>query len=338
MNTGPIVPKEQPVIIQSELIHQFRNETTPRITDPKYVLKALFQKTGPDITVYPSEFYWYFQIPLQGAWVKGTIVWGLEDPDSIELSFYVQSRNFLPDGKENFVSGSKDGWGGNLAKDLGCKVGGIEKDATGLIRRIDCFGISKIFHYPFVNRDLEANRSKLREREALLPGEQHWGDFIDESGLRFSAIFLPEEKMFVEVLHPDDERLLRLVHYPKQQVYHDGNTDFVFYKEGKRLVLIGVYKFSVMENSMNDGPHDQLPHADMWAGNIEMIGKFIPKLSKYRPELESDDFGNLKKFKNARFVITEHFNYEHINDFSYVPKCLNDRKRFHACIQGGGKH
>ena len=327
-----VPPAQKPYIsIQSNLIEQFRSSEETTLKRPEVILRALFEQTGNEITVYPSEFYWYFHIPVSGTWIRGTIVWDLEKPN-LELSYYQVKRMFLPDGNENFDTQNKDGWVGDLANDLGCEVGDVEKGEKGLIRRVNCLGIAKVFHYPYVNQDRDANRARLRAAGVLLPGEEHWGDFIDESGLRFSAIYLPSEKIFIETLHPGDERLVRLTHYPKQQVYHDANSDFVFYKDGNRYILIGVYKFHVLENDMFDGPHDQLPHADMWAGNIEMIGSIIPKLSTYHSFAAVDQFGNLKNYPGARFVIADHINYEHINDFKHVPACARMKKSRFACL------
>jgi hypothetical protein len=83
---------------------------------------------------------------------------------------------------------------------------------------------------------------------------------------------------------------------------------------------------------MFDGPHDQLPHADMWAGNIEMIGSIIPKLSTYHSFAAVDQFGNLKNYPGARFVIADHINYEHINDFKHVPGCARMKKSRFSCL------
>ncbi len=324
--------KPRPIILQSAWIQQFRSDEGVDYREPAQVLRALLESTPSEVDVLPSEFYWYFQLPAQAAWLRGTMVWNLQSPDRMEFSYYALSRGFLPQGTENFSGKAQFTWAGELSEMPGCTVGGLERDDRGLIRRIKCFGISKTFHYPFLNKDIESNRARLRSLGCLLKGEEHWADFMDESGIRFSAIFLPAEKRVIEIVHPDDVRLLRLTHYPAQDVWHDSNTDFVFFKDAERYVLIGNYKFHMLENNYFDGPHDQLAHADMYVGHVEPLGKLIPKLGSYLPEMPVDEYGTFAKFKHGRFVIADHVSYEHMNDFAHVPKCRRDRPGFYGCL------
>jgi hypothetical protein len=323
-----------PVYLNSEWVSAFRADNVRNfsdLTEPKAIVKTLFENSPSDVTVYPSEFYWYFKMPVAGSWVRGSLTWFVESSDKMTLNYYEDNRNFTASGESYKLDPRSFGHDFDLAKDIGCQVGGIEYASDGIIRKVSCFGMSKTFHYPYLNKNKEFNSAKLNKLGSLYEGEEYWGDFIDESGLRFSAIYLPSEKLFIEVLHPDDHKLVRLKHYKSENVYLDSNTDFVFYKDGSRYVMLGVYVYNSIENNMFDGTHDQLPHADMLAGHIEKIGKIIPNLF-YSHDLPVTEFGEFKDMSGVNFVIDLHVKYVHIKEFSYVSKCSKDKPQFYRCL------
>ena len=70
----------------------------------------------------------------------------------------------------------------------------------------------------------------------------------------------------------------------------------------------------------------------MYAGHVEKLGKLIPKLSTYMKEMPVDDYGTFIRYKGGRAVISNHISYEHILNFSHVPKCNRKNPGFYGCL------
>lgn len=264
--------------------------------NPKQVFQAVFANLDDEVTIYPSENYYYFELPIQGKFLKGNIGFSVDFRERGELTFgYDEVRAFKEDDSD---------------------TGGVgifsEKDGVEL-KKVNPFKYTVTFQEKTVTFNLNQLEQKLDENIRLAKDEVFVGRSFDESGLKFFLIFnqkhnhfmwlLDEEKNFPETLSKINDEILI------------GNrTAFAFYNdvENNRKILIGVSQTEQGKNSWYDGPFDQLPDNYIASDKVQ-IQKYIEAAYPYTK-------GNINKFgiylddEGSRVAIAPYLAYTKTND------------------------
>jgi hypothetical protein len=169
----------------------------------------------------------------------------------------------------------------------------IQKEEKEGVLTVSYKGKSVSFKLPEETREIE-----------VLPGEEVVGYVFDESGMDFFLLFNKEKNSFYYVL---GERVTDKIKGVGEELFLGGRSDFVFYKDGSRMVLVGVNKKNVEENNYLDGPGDQVPlRAD--------ISGFLYKAYPLE-EGEIDQHGVfLNRTVWSRVLINPYMQYENLND------------------------
>lgn len=236
--------------------------TDTNVRDPDAVFGRVFASLRPEVTVYPTENYYYFAFAAGGKTIWGNLRLDASDRDRglIHMGYFEYDEN----GK------FQDREGGEKA--FSAKDGVIVKKEADFSYSISYRGKRVLFKLNDVGM---APPRKAK----LAPNETFVGPVFDESGMKFFIIYIGPEKHLMYVLNED-------VYVPESFTDFDENvsigrrTGFAFYKDTKnsRKILIGVYGENTARNNYYDGPFDQLP--DNYASQTNM-GAYIEEMYPY---------------------------------------------------------
>lgn len=271
------------------------------------VFRYVFSNLNGKVTVYPSENYYYFQFPMLGKTLSGTLTLYPEQRDSAKIGFgYGTKVEDKARHKYYFIRG-----GGN---DLSVKDG-------VKLRKINDFKYSVTFEGRTVIFNLY-NPGLTQPQKALLrDDEEYVGTSFDESGLQFHLIFnnsvsylfwiLNEDVFVTETFSPAGIGI--------EDVIIGDRTEFAFYDDSlhSRKILIGVSGLNVLHNNWYDGPFDQLPDNYVYTGQIDMK-KYL--IAHYKVDsTEIDKYGNYNR--EARIPVAPYTVYFSKDELAFVDSC-----------------
>lgn len=210
--------------------------------DPRAVFGHILAQLPDEVTVYPTENYYYFSFFQDGVRYAGNIrlAIDLRDKGLVAFNFFREASAWQEDSTDSYREfGEKDG----------VRVGKV----SDLVYRISAEGKSVTFKL----NDLSAVKPT-----ALAEGETFLGPVFDESGLRFFLIFDETRKLFRYVLDettPVPDELMRTDELP--HISLGRRTGFAFFDDPLigRKILVGVFDANSRVNNAFDGPFDQLP-------------------------------------------------------------------------------
>ena len=210
---------------------------------PLDVLRHVLAAAGEEITVYPSEGYYYFQFQNGPQRILGNIRFDLVD---------------AAQGKLNFGYYAPAAYGRETA------------DHFSVLSAAD--GLSLVTIAPFEYRlQFEGRQTRVHiydAREELAgdkpigPGESYVGPVFDESGVRLHLLFDEVENAFFFVLNDTAPPADTYSVYPGTGRLELGDrTAYAFYQDTarSRRILVGVSETNIRANTYFDGPFDQLP-------------------------------------------------------------------------------
>ena len=213
------------------------------------MLWHVFSRLPPEVRVYPSENYYYWQLDIDGRHLQGNIRLSANARDEGMIGFAYSEQRVLGEdtaAPERLVHRAILG-----------AADGVTLTKSG-DRRYD-LGYSD----HFVRFHLENLPQTPPRSEILRQGEEFVARTFDESGLQFLLLFQARERFFFWVL--DEAPSLKVAEhfvFIRERVVIGRRTRFVFRVDGAagdRKVLIGVSRASVQSNDYYDGPFDQLP-------------------------------------------------------------------------------
>ena len=270
------------------------------------VFENIFTLLPNEVTVYPSENYFYFEFVNGGTLYQGNI--GLFKDElknnSINFGYYTKSGHIFDDMNDIFKYYS-------LGKKEGLTVNKID-NYTNSIQYKNKKVIFKSFQF-----DLEkSNQLKLTENEILI------APTFDESGITFYLIYNNKMNSFYWVLNEHTVFLEKLNLF-NEDLSYSKRTDFVFYNDKKynRKILVGVNYYNIRKNNWFDGPFDQMPDNIIENGNA----KVLPYLQKAFPEEATnfDIYGNFLNDESSRIALSSYQTYLNISN---IVKQLNQLK------------
>ncbi len=248
------------------------------LTDQREVFRFVFSQLDDEVTVYPSENYYYFEFTARGKTLAGSISLFPEDRDSARVGFGYATR--LED-KARHKRYFNTGEGAKLTAQDGVRLEAL--DAFTYAVRFE----GKTVRFHLYNPGLEPP-----QKAALRPDERFVGPSFDESGLRFYLLFNETTSKLFWILNEDGFVPETFRTTDIEGVVIGDRTEFAFYVDSvqTRKILIGVAGLNVLHNNWYDGPFDQMPDNYVYTGQID-LKKYL--MAHYGYEASAiDDYGN----------------------------------------------
>ncbi|WP_303435493.1 hypothetical protein [Tenacibaculum sp. 1_MG-2023] len=298
--------KSPKIDLNQEYIEQLLSSSS-QINIEKHleVFENIFNSLPNEVTIYPSENYYYFEFVSNGINFQGNI--GLFHDEllkgQVNFGYYVKSGHVFSDMDDiykYYSLGKKDGL---TVKRIDAYTNSIEYKGKEIIFNSFKFDLSK-------NKNL-----KTREHEVLI------APTFDESGTPFYLIYNKEVNYFYWILNEHTGIKENLNKY-SEDLYYSKRTDFLFYNDKKydRKVLVGVNYYNIRKNNWYDGPFDQMPD------NIIDDGKasVLPYLKLAFPSEASnfDKYGNFLDDESSRIALSSYQTYINISDIENKIKYL----------------
>lgn len=289
------------------------------LNDSKEVFRYVFSSLNEEITIYPTENYYYFTFPANGKLIWGSLSLSAHSRDQGILGFgYSAKIDKIEEPKYPVIGGG----GTYTASD------------SVFVKKIDDFNYSVTFNGKNVLFKLNNIGLNPTKNAKLTIDEIFIGPSFDESGLKFFLIFNKSEHHLYWILNEDGFVPESFTSYTNDLVIGD-RTRYAFYidSENNRKILIGVEGFNVLQNNWYDGPFDQMPDNYVYNGQIE-VQKYIE--ASY-PDVEGriDKYGNYTNGEGNRIAIAPYFVYFAKEDLLFVDYCkaLNSSKsQLYSCI------
>jgi hypothetical protein len=296
-------------------IENIKKQDQLNIQSINEVFAFVFNKLPDEVTVYPTENYYYYSFYHNGTELSGNLRLDALDRDQGIVHFaYFSTFNRWND---ELV---------NKYKPLTLRDGVEVKKVAPLQYKVT-YGKKTVL---FKLNDLSHVVPTLQK---IGKNEQYIGPVYDESGIQFYLIYNPKIKRFHYVLN-DSEGVPEIFSPSKisNDILIGTRTGFSFFKDGKkdRLILIGVYAGNSMINNYFDGPFDQLP--DNFIKAEQLKNAFIQQM----PELEGkiDRFGNTDHGA-SRVLITPYTYYLYESQLAFYEDCTKKAKdldSYYSCF------
>jgi hypothetical protein len=262
------------------------------VDDADSLFTAVFAGLPDEVTVFPSENYYYFILTVDGKQIWGNIRLPAGRRENGVLSFGYYEFIEFPTAAVQGISGSK-----------------FFTDADGVIvAEVDRFtwtvrfrGRTVTFHLHELDQSPSAN-IPLGENELFIQRT------FDESGYQFYLVFNEVENYFVWVLN-EEETVPEVFDPGADNLLFGRRSGFAFWVDsanGDRKVLAGVRRLNLQRNDYYDGPFDQL--ADNYADETH-ISDYM-KLAFPSLEGRIDKFGYYTdQERPLRVAISSYFIY-----------------------------
>jgi hypothetical protein len=247
-SSGATNPAAANLLFNEEIIEGLSDDSVD-IEDVDAVFWRVFSGLPDDVTVYPSENYYYFILFSDRTQIGG----------NIRLPAGRRERGVLSFGYSEFIEfASRSGTGISRSK-FYTKADGVD------IEEIDPFtylvqydGKAVTFHLHELSQEPPHSFS-LGENEIFIERT------FDESGYQFFLLYNEKDNYFFWVLN-EEEKIPDILEELEEDLLVGKRSGFAFWVDEQhenRKVLLGVRRLSVTRNDFYDGPFDQL--ADNYA-------------------------------------------------------------------------
>ena len=216
----------------------------------------VFSGLGDQVTIYPSENYYYFILFVDGRQIWGNMRLPTRSRDNGVLSFaYFQFNEFPSIASERFVR----------TKFFSQEDGLILSKVDRFTYRVNFRGKAVTFNLHQLSQD-PPRLFPLGENEVFVERT------VDESGYQFFLLFNEESNYFLWVLNEEEgvsDILEPLGDAPDLLIgKRSGFAFWIDQAHGDRKVLASVRSLNVQRNDYYDGPFDQL--ADNYVDETEI--------------------------------------------------------------------
>jgi hypothetical protein len=262
-----------------------------KVDDPISVFRHVFSAMENEVSVYPTENYYYFESTLKGTTIKGNIGLPADRRDDGIVSFSYEEESAIEDTIHP-----------PLEKEVDLKA----QDGVHLTK-VNDFKYTISFDGKTVIFNLNNVGISPPEKASLCPDETFVGPSFDESGLQFYLIYSEKCHSLFWVLNEDN-------FVPEQFLSHTPvlligrRTEFALYneKDNNRKILIGVKKENVIRNNWYDGPFDQLP--DNYIKTGMELRKYVEASYPYTRG-KIDKYGIFLNDRDVRVAIAPYLQY-----------------------------
>jgi hypothetical protein len=309
---------DKAIIRNEDIIHGVKQQIN--ISDPEEVFRYVFHSLRDEITIYPSENYYYYIFNINGRTFWSSFCLSADSRDDGVLSFgYIEKSNFFTGDDSRAAGGSKDF---------------TPKDGM-VIKKIDPFKYSVSYNRKTILFHLNKLNLKLPEHAQFMEDEHLIGPNFDESGLQFYLVFNKKTDHFYWILN-EEEYVPENFDPDSCNILFSRRTGFAFFDDTlhSRKILIGADAHNVLKNNWYDGPFDQLPDNHVKTGEIE-IQKYIE--AAYPADSgRIDIYGNFLDQKGVRVAIAPYYAYYSKQELiDYVRECISEEKdlsRLFTCL------
>lgn len=310
-------PSTAQLLTNQHYLETVERENHLDIRSPNEVFSFVFNRLPSEVTVYPTENYYYYSFYHNGIQISGNIRLDALDRDKGIAHFaYFSTYNRW---NEELI---------NHYKKLTAKDGLKFKKLGDLRYELTLADKSVIFNL----NDLSTVSPPIGK---IRKDEQYIGPVYDESGIQLYLVYNDKIKRFHYILNeqqsvPDTLTPSR----SSKDILIGTRTGFAFFRDAHkdRLILIGVYDGNSMVNNYFDGPFDQLPD------NFIQGNTLRDALIDETPELKGkiDRFGNTNGGA-SRVLITPYIHYAKEYELAVFTQCTadagNDMQAYYACFK-----
>lgn len=221
------------------------------------VFAWVFRHLPDEVTVYPTENYYYWRLVADGREIRGNFRPASGEREKGILSFgYAEWREFPDDTPENPEL--------SRARKFSAADGVTVKCPDPLTCDISSEGKTVRFHLHDLPQNPPADRALSGPGEVFV--ERTW----DESGLPFFLYYQKSDRCFFWVLN-EEKPIAETFHEAAPGIHLGRRTGFYFWTDpahASRKILAAVRGLSVRRNDYYDGPFDQL--ADNYAAQVPL--------------------------------------------------------------------
>lgn len=305
-----------------KFIEELGKNKGPDISDIMSTFKYILTSLPEEVTVYPTENYYYFSFYTEGVRYAGNLRLATRDRDKgiIHFAYFASANSSSDDGDMHY-------------KPLTQKDGVAVKKISDLKYSVSYQGKTVVFKFNDV--------SHIKPPEGFLQkDEQYMGPVYDESGLQFYLVFNKRLKIFHYILNenvavPEQLQKTEL----SERLLIGKRTGFAFYQHHKlqRKILIGIHAANALVNNYYDGPFDQLPD------NLNKDDTLMKAIEVADPSAKGqlDRFGYLKSGE-GRYLIGPYLQYNTLSELQPFQDCAVKYEKsadiYDGCfaVQGGG--
>lgn len=281
------------------------------------VFDHIFSTLGDEVTVYPTENYYYFKFMHEGVPYAGNFRLDIADRDQgiIHFAYFSENNPFTEQAlSEHRAYNAQFGVAVEKKDELAYAV--TRNERTVMFKLNDLRGVAPA-------------------ESQIGPSEVYLGPVFDESGVQMFLLWNPDLKMFLYVL---DESVASEQHFQSSasnQIMIGYRSSFAYYSDRylDRWILVAVRAAETELNTYFDGPFDQLPD-NFLKGNA--LGAALVALS---PEVEGqiDRFGNSRDLM-GRMLVDPYILYQEETDLTLFDQCAAaavDTETYYPCFAIG---
>ena len=259
---------------------------------PTAVFRHVFSQLGDEVTVYPTENYYYFECALRGIPIRGNISLPADSRDGDAVSFSYAEEYPTEDPAHQPLEKEVD-----LAAHDGVHL-----------RKVSDFKYTISFEGKTVTFKLNDVGLSPPRRVILSPDETFVGPSFDESGLQFHLINNGKCPALFWILNEDKFLPETFTSYTPA-ILIGRRTEFAFYddRDHNRKILIGVKKSNVIRNNWYDGPFDQLPDNYIKTGQVQLRKHVEAAYPHAKGKI--DQYGIFLSNRDVRLAITSYLEY-----------------------------
>ncbi len=275
----------------------------------------VFSQLDGQVTIYPTENYFYFTFYANWRYFWGNMRLAPEERDKGILHFAYFEYNDDPKDPDDFYSEYKQ---------FGPSDGITIKKISAFTYSVTYRNKTVIFRLNQINQ-IPPKLFALKENEVFI--SRTW----DESGFQFFLIFDKDHLHFMWILNEEDG--IPGVFEPlSDEIAVDKLSGFAFYldRSSQRKILIGVNAQNIKRNNYYDGPFDQL--ADNYIKNTD-LAKYIQQAYPYTRN-RINEYGIFTDVQGSRVSITPYYTYYSKSELvDLLSNCHEEPpEKFYSCI------
>jgi len=279
------------------------------LNDPVSVFGQVFLCLSQEVTVFPSENYYYFNLNINGMVLWGSMSLSADKRDKGIISFgYIEKSNDFMGEDNNAAGGSKE-----LSAADGLKL-----------EKVNPFRYKAVFNGKTVFFNLNKLNLSKPVKAKLMQDEVLVGPNYDESGLQFFLVFNATEKKMYWILN-EETYVPEGFDKATDFLFFGRRTGFAFFNDSinNRKILVGVDANNVLKNNWYDGPFDQMPDNHVYTGELE-VKKYIE--ATYPADSgRIDKYGNYLEEEGVRIAIAPYYAYYSKEDLiAMLEDCLKN--------------
>ncbi len=252
--------------------------------DPRGVLRFVLANAPNPAVVYPSEQYYYYRIAAGSRLISGNIRFVDVAEGGVSVGYFDTHNE-----QDMRVGEFRDSEGGVR----------IAWDEQRYEATLSLDGVTRRFIF---------DRSAFtRPSFPLLEGERLVSGVLDESGYYLYLMYHEQERAFYYVLNPDMPLPETLVRGESEsvQTWFGEHSRFCFVRHPAtdRMLLVGVHRREVMQNTWFDGPFDQVPPHLPIGGILQEAYPYVVDAGGI------DEHGNFLRMHGQRVAISPYIAY-----------------------------